>query len=202
MKVALNIALLMSLLSISGCTNTEPSGTAPVVHKAGGWLTPSMASFYQSAYTQASSEISVVFAEPEYIAKHSPKLCTHQADEYALALFLKFAELGGAMRDPDATDFNSRAHLANLSIPSTLTFNHVLPDVEKALDIEGKSLLVQCNIFVGYPRELLKIKRFIDNRKLGAEFPKVSFIGYVKHIDEFDGGEVMLSPIERPPVFN
>lgn len=205
------LLLIVSALALNGCAHVAKTVGDPIKRVVVGEPVKRSVvgeSFYISAYGGSENEVSGLIANAAFLKQYGVHYCTHSADNYSSSLFTRYANLGMKMIDPDSQLFLKQMASLDLTLPDFKAFKFVIPDIEKALTFERVQFFQNCTVVIGYPKELLKIKRFFDKEsatllpELLDKTPSFLTVGILLDGQGLGDARVIATPMQRPANFN
>lgn len=161
--------------------------------------------FYDSAYSRAEFDVSGLLLDPRYIKKRGGvSYCAHSTDPEFMQSFEAYA--AGIERNIDYTVgygalFKAQQAKYGVSLlgrgGSKITY---LPDFDRAIQFEGVRLFERCNVFIGHPKEVIKVKRFMEHafsRNVGADYPSYFVIGNVMSDQQLNPDAPKVTPLKK-----
>lgn len=161
--------------------------------------------FYDSAYSRAEFDVSGLLLDPRYMKKRGGALyCAHSTDPSSKQGFEKYAadiernidfSAGyGALFKKQQAQFG----VGLRGIPGRgITY---LPDFDRAIQFEGVKLFERCTVFIGHPKEVIKVKRFMEfafARNVSADYPSYFVIGKVMSEQQLNPDAPQVTPLKR-----
>lgn len=182
--------LICVSLLLSACVTTQkPNNTAdktPV-----GKLLQVEQAFYDAAYSRSQFHVAGVMVNPAFMSKYGVSYCMQNASQAERELFATYMATIEKYIDEKSGYgglFMRQFKRHGLSFGDARSRQLIsVPNFDDAVRFESQALFKRCTVFIGYPMDIVKIKRFADSvSKLNISDNVPSYTTITKVFSEYE----------------